>query len=128
VPGNPVLDASRLSLRSPLGPFGMAEAGRRVDRLSELLGDASAAATGALLAGLSPLDRTRLVTLWATSPCVGRRLALARSFSSSVAAVGLRTAMDHLSRDGSAQVRSSIERAARSRDAKPVRARGITER
>jgi hypothetical protein len=59
----------------------------------------------ALLRGLSPFERTSLISSWATSPNERTRRMLASALSAPVEGVGVRWALEHLKQDPSAEVR-----------------------
>jgi hypothetical protein len=99
----PVTPGSALSGRDAIALARLAE------ELSEILGEGASDAIGSVLSAARPLDRTRLVSAWATSPREAQRLALARGFAHPFEAVGLRTAMEHLAQDASSRVRLAID-------------------
>lgn len=70
---------------------------------------------GILLCLLPSLDRTLLVSSWATSPDDRTRGELARALSAPFDAVGVRSAIDHLQQDTSAEVRRLTRDAAAAR-------------
>jgi hypothetical protein len=89
-------------------------------RLQKLAVDASPEARSAFVSGLeslleraSPLDRAYVVATWSVAEEEPVRLAIARALSAPVDAVGARTAVGHLMRDPSAEVRSAALCAAR---------------
>jgi hypothetical protein len=75
----------------------------------------SASPLGALLCLLPGLDRTCLVSSWATSPDERLRIALARALAAPFEAVGVRSAIDQLQRDPSPEVRRLARAAEASR-------------
>lgn len=58
-----------------------------------------------LLGGLSPFERTSLISLWATSPNERTRRLLASALAGPVEGVGVRWALEHLKCDPSPEVR-----------------------
>lgn len=66
---------------------------------------AEGADVGALLRALSPLERTWLISSWATSTNEPTRRMLARALAEPIESVGARWALEHLQRDPSAEVR-----------------------
>src|SRR4051794_586602 len=71
----------------------------------------------ALLDGAAPLDQIHVVSSWASSPIEGVRLSIARALDSSLDTVGVRSALDALSHDVSAPVRSAARLASQHREA-----------
>jgi len=70
---------------------------------------------GVLLCLLPSLDRTCLISAWATSPRESTRRALADALSRPFEAVGVRTALELLREDPSPEVRRLARVAAASR-------------
>ena len=68
---------------------------------------------GCVLCLLPSLDRTALITSWATSPSEPKRRALAGALSAPFEAVGRRSAIEHLEADSSSEVRRLARRARR---------------
>jgi hypothetical protein len=73
-------------------------------------------ALGGVLCLLPSLDRTVLITSWATSPDTGTRRALARALSAPFEAVGVRGALERLGADPDPEVRRLASAAAAVRD------------
>ena len=65
----------------------------------------------AFLCELSPLRRTDLVCRWATDDDARKRLAVASALAWPLEVNGARTALDHLARDPSPDVRAAAEHA-----------------
>jgi hypothetical protein len=93
---------------------------RYAEGLSEILGEHAGPAIGSILAAASRLDRTRLLSEWATSRRSGLRVALARAFSVPFDAVGRSTAMRVLALDPSTEVRRALAIISLARNAPPV--------
>lgn len=67
---------------------------------------------GCILCLLPSLDRTALVSAWATAPDEGTRRELARALSAPFEAVGVRGVLEHLQRDPDPEVRRLAREAA----------------
>ncbi len=80
-------------------------------------GDGSLSPLGCMLCLLPSLDRTALISSWATSTEEPTRRALARALGAPFEAVGVRGAIEHLQGDPSAEVRRLARSAAVSRSA-----------
>jgi hypothetical protein len=78
-------------------------------------GDPAFARLGCVLCLLPSLDRTYLVSSWATSPNERLRRDLARALAIPFEAAGVRSALDHLQQDPSEEVRALATRAAENR-------------
>jgi hypothetical protein len=82
------------------------------ETVSRILGADGGLVISAILIATSRLDRTRLVTAWATSSRARLRMALAQSFAHAFDAVGRRTAQRQLAQDPHSDVRLAVETAA----------------
>jgi len=78
-------------------------------------GEAAFARLGYVLCLLPSLDRTYLVSSWATSPNERLRRDLAEALTMPFEAAGVRSVIDHLRQDPSEEVRALATRAAESR-------------
>jgi hypothetical protein len=74
---------------------------------------------GCILCLLSTLDRTRLISTWATSSSEPDRRALARALSAPFDAIGVYSAIDHLQMDPNPEVRRLARAAAATRTTRP---------
>lgn len=92
-----------------LTPERAAEIAGRIASADE---DPSVTALGCMLCLLPSLDRTCLVSAWATSPSEETRLALARALAAPFDAVGVRWALEQLREDASPEVRRAAGSAA----------------
>ena len=79
--------------------------------------DVQRSSLGLVLCLLPGLDRTCLISAWATSANEPTRRALARALAAPFEAVGVRAALEELQRDPSAEVRRLARAAAASREA-----------
>lgn len=79
--------------------------GHMVRGLNFHAGDSGTSPLGCMLCLLPGLDRTCLISAWATSPNEKTRRALARAPSAPFEAVGVRAVVDHLQADPSPEVR-----------------------
>jgi hypothetical protein len=80
-------------------------------------GPSDPSALGCILCLLPSLDRTVLISSWATSPDASVRLALARALSAPFEAVGVPSALRELQGDPRAEIRRAARFAAASRRA-----------
>jgi hypothetical protein len=107
---------TRRQARSPRGESltssEIAELSGVAETVSRILGPDGGLVISSILIATSGLDRTRLVTAWATSPRTGLRMALAQSFAHAFDAVGRRTAQRQLAQDPHANVRMAVQHAA----------------
>lgn len=123
--------------RAPVAPTGHVVRGenfyvwdedaREAASWAEELGGATAERAGggdlgALLRGLSQLERTWLITSWATSDDEPTRCRLASALAGPIDGVGTRWVLEHLQRDPSAEVRRRARAAVELRAADGARA------